>query len=115
MKKKFSKAWKKSSKPRKKRKYSANAPLSIKRKMLAVNLSKDLRKKKNKKNIVVRKGDKVKVLRGKYKGNEGKVTKVNVKKSKVYVENVQRSKIEGSKVEVPLRPSNLQIKEIYEE
>ena len=45
MKRKFSKSWKSSKQPRKQRKYSANAPLHLKRKLLSVNLSKELRKK----------------------------------------------------------------------
>ncbi len=115
MKKEFSTKWKASSKPRKKRKYAAKAPLHLKRKLSTANLSKDLRKKVDKRNVVIRKGDKVKVMRGKYKGNAGKVTLVDIKKSKVYIENVQTTKMDGSKVEVPLRPSNLQITELYEE
>jgi len=42
MKQKFSTTWKASKQPRKQRKYSANAPLHIKRKMLSANLSKTL-------------------------------------------------------------------------
>jgi large subunit ribosomal protein L24 len=115
MKKKFSKKWAGSKQPRKKRKYAANAPIHIKRKLLSVNLSKDLREKHGKRNIVIRKGDKVKVLRGKNKGKTGKITRVEIKRTKVYIENIQKTKIEGSKVEIPFRPSNLQIIELYEE
>ena len=42
MKKIFSKHWKSSKQPRKQRKYRAKAPLHIKRKLLNVNLSKEL-------------------------------------------------------------------------
>ena len=67
MKKEFSTMWNRSRQRRKQRKYLANAPLHIKRKMLGVNLSKELRKKYKKRNIVIRKGDIVKVIRGKFR------------------------------------------------
>ena len=112
MKKEFSKAWIGSKQPRKQRKYVANAPLSIKKKLLSVNLSKDLRKKQETRNVEVRVGDKVKILRGKFKKKEGKVTKVLTKQLKVYVEGIQTTKHDSSKVDVPLKASNLQIIEL---
>ncbi len=62
MKRKFSKSWKSSKQPRKQRKYAANAPLHLKRKLLSVNLSKDLRKKYGKRNMMIRKEDVVKIM-----------------------------------------------------
>tara|TARA_Y100000296_G_scaffold83614_1_gene115085 strand:+ start:1724 stop:2185 length:462 start_codon:yes stop_codon:yes gene_type:complete len=112
MKKEFSKNWKSSKQPRKQRKYLANAPLHIKKKFLSVNLSKDLRKKHKKRNISVKKGDVIKVMRGKFKKKQGKVTKVNTKTSKISIEGIQVKKQDGSKVDVKLRPSNLQIVEL---
>lgn len=109
MKKKFSKYWKSSRQPRKQRKYIANAPLHIKRKFLSVNLSKELRKKYGKRNIPIKKGDTVKVTRGKFKKKEGKVTDVDIKRQKIFVQGIQVKKQDGSKVNVPLRASNLQI------
>jgi large subunit ribosomal protein L24 len=109
MKKEYSKNWIASSQPRKQRKFLAKAPLHKKRRLLSVNLSKDLRSKHNTRNVVLRKGDKVKILRGKYKGKEGKVTKVNTKLSKIYIEGIQTKKQDGSMTNVPLRASNLQI------
>ena len=112
MKKKFSTKWKSSKQPRKQRKFIANAPLHVKRKFLSVNLSKELRKKYKIRNIVTRKGDVVKILRGKFKGKQGKVEKVRIKLQKIYVEGIQKTKIDGSKVSIPLRASNLQIIEL---
>ncbi len=113
MKRKFSTAWQGSSQPRKQRKYAANAPIHLKRKMLSVNLAKDLRKKHGKKNIPVRKEDIVRVMRGKFKGKKGKVTEVKTKMEKIYVEGIQVKKRDGSTVNVPLKASNLQIVELY--
>jgi len=109
MKKEFSTAWKKSKQPRKQRKYLANAPLHIRKKFVSVNLTKELRKKYGKRNISLRKGDKVKVTRGKYKKQTGKVTQINLKTSKIIIEGIQVKKQDGSKVNVKLEPSNLQI------
>ncbi|MBS3135191.1 50S ribosomal protein L24 [Candidatus Woesearchaeota archaeon] len=107
MKKKFSKSWVSSKKPRKKRKYRANAPLNIKRKFLSSHLSKELRDKYKIRNIPVRKNDKVKIVRGQFKGKTGKIIKVITKKSKVYIENIQNTKNDGTKVYYPIDPSNL--------
>jgi large subunit ribosomal protein L24 len=112
MKNKFSKHWKASTQPRKQRKYTANAPLHIKKKLLSVNLSKELRKKHKIRNIEVRKGDTVKIMRGKFKKKTGKIIEVNVKTSKVKIEGIQVKKQDGSKANVRLRPSNLQIIEL---
>ncbi|PJE81542.1 50S ribosomal protein L24 [Candidatus Pacearchaeota archaeon CG10_big_fil_rev_8_21_14_0_10_32_42] len=112
MKQKFSKAWKSSKQPRKQRKYSANAPLHIKKKFMSVNLSKELRKKYRKRNLPVRKGDVVKIMRGGFKKKQGKIIEVKLKGTKVFVEGIQRKKKDGSKVNVRMIPSNLQIIEL---
>lgn len=112
MKKEFSTSWKSSKQPRKQRKYRAKAPLHIRKKFVSVNLSKELIKKHEKRNIPIRKGDKVKVQRGKYKGKIGKITMVDLKISKVMMEGIQVKKQDGSKVGVRLQPSNLQIIEL---
>jgi len=112
MKKKFSTKWKASKQPRKQRKYAANAPLHIKRKFVSINLSKELRKKHGKRNIPVRKGDVVKIKRGKFRKKQGKILEVKSKISKITVEGIQVKKLDGSKVNVKLQPSNLQIIEL---
>lgn len=112
MKKKFSTKWKASKQPRKQRKYKANAPLHIKHRMMSVNLSKTLRTKHGKRNIPVRKGDSVKILRGEFKGKSGKIESINLKRSRAIIEGIFRSKKDGTKVSVYLAPSNLQIQEL---
>lgn len=112
MKKEFSTAWKASKQPRKQRKFLANAPLHIKRKQLSANLSKELRKKVGKRNIILKKNDKVKIMRGKFKDKIGKILNVLTKQGKVIVEGIQTSKRDGSKANVKLEPSNLQIIEM---
>ena len=115
MSKKFYNKWKASRQPKKQRKYLANAPLHIKRKFLSVNLSKDLRKKFGKRNLPLRKGDVVKIKKGKFKGKQGKIIEIRIKKEKIIVEGIQIKKRDGSKVNVKLRPQNLQIIELNTE
>jgi len=79
---------------------------------LSVNLSKELRKKYEKRNIPIKKGDKAKVMKGKYKGKTGKINIVDLKNSKVILEGIQVKKQDGSKVNIKLQPSNLQIIEL---
>jgi large subunit ribosomal protein L24 len=112
MKNKFKKSWKSSKQPRKQRKYLAKAPLGIRKKFVSANLAKDLRKKYNKRNLPLRKGDTVRIMRGKFSSKKGKITKVMLKFSKVIVDGIQIKKKDGSKIDVKMEPSNLQILEL---
>jgi large subunit ribosomal protein L24 len=112
MKKKFSTAWKSSKSRRKQRKYRYNAPLHIRHKFVSVHLSKELRKSLGIRSIPVRKGDKVRIMRGEFKGIKGTVTKVDLKNLKVYIDSVKRKKVSGREVQVPIDPSNLEITEL---
>ncbi|RLE45003.1 50S ribosomal protein L24 [Candidatus Woesearchaeota archaeon] len=112
MKKKFSKSWIRSKQPRKQRKYRYNAPLHIRGKFLHCHLSKELRKKYGKRALRLRKGDKVKIVRGEFKGTVAKVSRVDLKRMKVYLENVMRERRDGRKVAVPFDASNLMITEL---
>lgn len=112
MKQKFSTNWKSSKQPRKQRKYLAKAPIHLKKKVLSVNLSKELRKKHGRRNIMIKKGDTAKIMRGKFKGKKGKVIVVKIKKPLINIEGIQIKKRDGSKANVKLQPSNLQIIEL---
>jgi large subunit ribosomal protein L24 len=97
----------KSKKPSKQRKTLYQAPLHRKHKFLSSHLSKELRKQWNKRSLSVRSGDEVKIMRGKYKGTTGKISNIDVKKLKVYLENLKRKKVSGEEVFIPIHPSNL--------
>jgi large subunit ribosomal protein L24 len=71
------------------------------------NLSNDLKKQYNKRSTSVIKGDTVKIMRGEYKGVEGKVEKINTGKGKLSIEGVQREKIKGGQVKVQIHASNV--------
>lgn len=112
MKKQFSAKWKGSKQPRKQRKYRANAPLHTKRKALSANLSKELRKKHKKRSFPLRKGDAVRIMRGEFRGKTGKISIVDTKKTRIAIEGIQRTKKDGTKVNVFFNPSKIQIKDI---
>ena len=112
MKKEFSTKWIGSRQPRKQRKYLANAPLSIKRKMISSNLNKGLREKYSRRTAVLRKGDEVRIMIGTFKGKESKVSKVDTKKMKVSLDGIQRTKKDGTKINVNFNASNLQIQSL---
>ena len=112
MKQNFSSHWKSSKQPRKQRKYLARAPLHIKHKFLSANLSKDLRKKYQRRSFPLRKGDSIKIMRGSFNGKTGKISKIDLKDSGASIEGIQRSKKDGTKVEIFFHPSNLQIIEL---
>ena len=112
MKQKFSTKWVASKQPRKQKKYLANAPLHIRRKLVSANLSKELKKKHARKSFPVKKGDGVKVMRGEFKKKTGKVESVDLTKLKIAIAGISRIKKDGSKVSVYFHPSNLQITEL---
>ncbi len=109
MRKDFSSSWIASSQPRKQRKYRYEASLHVRHKFLSAHLSKELRAKYKKRSLPVRVGDEVLVMRGTFAKKKGKIAKVYLKKSKVTVEGITRKKIDGSKLNVYLDPSKLQI------
>ena len=98
MEKDFSTAWKSSSQPRKQKKYAFNAPYHIKRKFLTIHFSKDLAKLHGIKRLPARKGDKVKIVRGQFKGHIGKIEKVDMKHTRVYVTGAEMIKKDGTKI-----------------
>lgn len=105
-------SWKKSLQPRKQRKYRYQAPLHIKQKFMHVHLSPELRKKYAFRQIQLKTGDKVKVLRGDFKKREGKVETIHLKREQVFIIGLERIKKDGTKLLVAFHPSNLMILEL---
>ena len=104
--------WIQSVQPRRQRKYRYNAPKHIRGKFLSAHLNKSLHEKYKRRSLRLRKGDKVKVLRGQYKGQEGKIEHINLRESFVYITKIEISKKDGSKVRAPIHPSNVLIVEL---
>lgn len=112
MSKQFSRSWVSSKNPKKQRKYRMNAPIHMKRAMLSAHLSKELRQEFHTRNLPVKKGDTVIVMRGKHHGKEGKIDKVYTKQLKVSLDSIKAVTKKGNKVPFKIRPSALLIKEL---
>jgi large subunit ribosomal protein L24 len=106
----FSVSWKSSVRPAKQRKYAAKAPLHTRHKLMAAHLTKELRLKYKKRSFPVRKGDKVKITHGKFRGVIGEIERVDTKNYRVFVKGAEIKKKEGApKVFRGIHPSKLQI------
>jgi large subunit ribosomal protein L24 len=99
----------KTSKPSKQRKRLFKAPYHIRGKILSAHLSPELRGSYKTRSIPVRKGDTVRILRGDYKGVEGKVLRVDRKKYRIFIEGITRQKADGTTLLVPIHPSKVEI------
>ncbi|WP_297477435.1 50S ribosomal protein L24 [Thermococcus sp.] len=98
--------------PRKQRRFLHNAPLHLRGKMMAAPLSENLREKYGVRNLPIREGDKVRVMRGDFKGKEGKVAEIDLKRYRIHVEGVTQKKTDGTEVYYPVHPSNVMIVEL---
>lgn len=94
-----------SSSRRVQRKYALGAPSSVKRKLMSCHLTKALRDQYKIRSLPIKRGDEVKILKGKAKGKSGKVVQVYRKRNCIYVDKVQREKQNGQTVFFPIRPS----------
>ncbi|QLH06692.1 50S ribosomal protein L24 [Nitrosopumilus ureiphilus] len=83
------------------------ATFQTRSKQLGSALSKDLRKKYGKRSVRAIEGDSVTILRGEFKGVEGKISKVSTQKSSVAIEGVKKEKTKGDKFDVYIHTSNL--------
>lgn len=109
MKSLFNTSWKGSVQPRKQRKFLANAPNHIRINLMGSTLDKELRKKHGQRSISVRKGDEVKVLRGKFSKKQGAIIGLDRRKSKIQIEGLNITKKNGDKVLVWFHPSNVKV------
>ena len=96
-------------KPSKQRKMIYQAPSHIRNKLFSAPLSPSLRKSHGVRSLPVRSGDTVRIMRGDSKGFEGKVTRVDRRKYRIYVEGLTREKVDGTTIFVPIHPSKVMI------
>ncbi|MCI4409897.1 MAG: 50S ribosomal protein L24 [Thermofilum sp.] len=102
-----------SSQPRKVRKREIyTAQLHVRSKRIVAPLSKELSQKLGLKRIRVRKGDRVLIVRGSFKGHEGKITSVDVKRGRIHVEGAMLRKADGTEVPYPIHPSKVVVLEL---
>jgi len=96
-------------KPNKNRKRRYNAPNHVLRKYLSAPLSPSLKIQYGAKTMPVRLDDTLMVTKGDRKLTEGKVIRVDTKKCKLYIEGLTRTKLDGTVVQIPIRPENVMI------
>uniref|UniRef100_A0A1J3JNN1 60S ribosomal protein L26-2 n=1 Tax=Noccaea caerulescens TaxID=107243 RepID=A0A1J3JNN1_NOCCA len=94
---------------RKNRKAHFSASSSVRRVLMSSPLSTDLRQKYNVRSMPVRKDDEVQVVRGTFKGREGKVMQVYRRKWVIHIERITREKVNGTTVNVGVNASNVVI------
>ena len=83
------------------------ATLQTRSKQMGSALSKDLQKKYGKKSVRVIEGDSITILRGEFKGVDGKISKISTQKTSVAIEGVKKEKTKGDKFDVYIHTSNL--------
>ncbi|MGC8816567.1 MAG: 50S ribosomal protein L24 [Candidatus Hadarchaeum sp.] len=104
-----------SSQPRKQRARLYSLPLHRRNKLMAARLSKELREKYKVRSLPVRKGDRVKILRGDFKKLEGEVLEVNTKDLTITVQGASITKSDGSQVNRPIRPADVMLLKLVED
>ena len=102
-----------SSSKRKQRFAHFNAPSHLRRKLMSSSLNKELRKQYNCRSLPIRKDDEVVVVRGAFKGREGKVVNVYRKKFVIQIERVVKEKMNKQTVPIGVHPSNVMITKIH--
>lgn len=99
----------KTSKPKKQRKRLYTALPHNRHKRFSAPLSPELKSSHGVNAVPVRTGDTVRIMRGDYKGFEGKITEVNRKKYQIFVEGVTGEKVDGTTTFIPVHPSKVMI------
>lgn len=76
-------------------------------KRLSAPLAPPLRAQYGVRSIPLREGDTVLVIKGDRKMSEGRVTRVDIKRGKIYVEGITRQRLDGRTVQIPISPQNV--------
>ena len=80
-----------------------------KRKFISAPLSPSLRAEHGTRSMHVIVDDTVSITKGDRKLSEGRVIRVNTKDCKIYIEGVTRTRMDGSTVQIPIKPENVLI------
>ena len=99
-------------KPGKQRRRLYTAPAHLRHKLMAAPLSAELVSSKGAKSLPVRKGDTVRIMRGDHKGFEGKVSRVDLKRYRIFIEGLTREKVDGTNIFVSVHPSKVTIRNL---
>lgn len=98
-----------SKKPKKQRKERYSTQWQRRHKLLTARVAPELVDKHGIKRIPVVKGDTVYVTRGAFRDSEGDIESVDMKNLRIFIENIQVEKADGTAVSLPIRPSNVMI------
>lgn len=104
----------KSGKPRKQRFFRFNAAMHQRQHFVHAHIDKSLRQKLGVKvrAVQISKGDTVKVVSGKNRGKSGKITRVDMRKGRVYIDSLKRKNAKGKEFEVPTASSSVYITDL---
>ncbi|MFQ5885107.1 MAG: 50S ribosomal protein L24 [Thermoplasmata archaeon] len=100
---------KKTRKPGKQRKRQWEAPLHQKRKMMRAHLAPKYLEAGKRRSFTIRKGDLVRIMRGEFKDEEGKVEEVDLTKMVITIEKITQAKADESQSARQIHPSNVMI------
>ena len=99
----------KTTKPTKQRKRLYQASINERYRRFSAPLSSKLKDSHGTGSVPVRNGDTVMIMRGDRKGSEGKVTQIDRKKYRLFVEGATREKVDGTTTFIPIHPSKVMI------
>jgi large subunit ribosomal protein L24 len=98
--------------PGKQRSRLFNAPAHIRHKLMSAHLSPELVKSHGVRTLPVRKGDTIRIMRGDHYGFEGKISRVDLKNFRIFLEGLTREKVDGTVIFVAVHPSKVLIKNL---
>lgn len=98
--------------PGKQRNRLFNAPAHIRHKLMSAHLSPDLVKSHGVRTLPVKKGDTVRIMRGDHYGFEGKISRVDLKNFRIFLEGLTREKVDGTVIFVAVHPSKVLLKNL---
>jgi len=83
------------------------ASKALRSKQLSSPLSDELKKKYSRNSVRVIEGDNVKIVRGEFKGVDGKVSNISIETSGLAIDGVKKEKTKGDKFDVYIHSSNV--------
>lgn len=86
-----------------------DSPVHANKRHIKCRLDEFLQEEYGLRSFVVKTGDLVKIMRGQFRDTEGKVTRVDYKDKRVFLDSATVTKADGKEAHIPIHPSNLQI------
>ncbi|MBS3794691.1 MAG: 50S ribosomal protein L24 [Candidatus Thorarchaeota archaeon] len=95
--------------PSKQRKRIHQGSIHSHKNMFNVRLDEFLREEYGLRSMKLKKGDLVKIMRGRFRETEGTVERLDYKEVRVYLDSATTEKADGTEINVPIHPSNLML------